>query len=109
MCPIGACPFQSRQFFLTENLRDQAHVLVLEKCRAGPVARDDARALLAAMLEREQTVIGQHRRVRMAEHAEKSAFMLRERIDLASVMSILSGEITLNNSPNYARFNESFA
>ena len=23
-------------------------------------------------------------------------------------MSILSGEITLNNSPNYARFNESF-
>src|SRR6266511_2787473 len=26
----------------------------------------------------------------------------------ASIMSILSGEITLNNSPNRARFNESF-
>ena len=41
-----------------------------ERC-AGTVARDDAGAFLAAMLQREQAVIGQHGRVRMTEDAEK--------------------------------------
>ena len=53
--------------------------LMLKKGLAGPVARDDAGAFLAAMLEREETVVGQHGRVRMTEHAEKAAFVLRDR------------------------------
>ena len=91
--PDRACPFQFGQFFLTKYLRHKTHVLVLEKCRAGPVAGDDSRALLAAMLQRKQAVICQDRRVRMAEHAEESALVLRERTDLAPrSMSILSGD-----------------
>jgi hypothetical protein len=80
--PDGACPFQSGQLILAKYLRHKAHVLVLEKSRAGPVAGDDSRTLLAAMLQSKQAIISQDRRVRVAEHPEESAFMLRERIDL---------------------------
>src|SRR5262249_44840004 len=48
--PDSTCPFQSGQLILPKNLRHKTHVLVLEKTRAGPVARDDSSALLAAML-----------------------------------------------------------
>ncbi len=51
---------------------------MLEKGLAGAVARDDAGALLPAMLQREQAVIGQHRRIWMTEYAEKPALVLRE-------------------------------
>ena len=76
--PDGARPFQSFQFVLAENLRNQAHALVLEKGLARAVARHDAGAFLPAMLQREQSVIGQHRRIRMPEHAEEPALVLRE-------------------------------
>ena len=76
--PDRARSFEFRQFFLPENLRDEPHPVVLEKCLAGAVARDDAGTFLPAMLERKETVVRQHRRVRMTEHAEESAFMLRK-------------------------------
>src|SRR5438132_12896396 len=75
----SARPFEFFQLFLSENLRDQSHVLVLEKGLAGAVACHNAGAFLPAMLQREQSVIRQHRRIRMTEHAEKSALVLRER------------------------------
>src|SRR4026207_2239455 len=74
--PDGACPFQSGQFVVSKYLRHKTHILMLEKSRAGPVARDDSRALLAAMLQSKQAIITQDRCVRMAKHAEQSAFML---------------------------------
>ncbi len=58
---------QLLQLGLTEHLRDQSHPFVNQKRCARPVAGDDARAFLTAMLEREQSVVGQHRRVWMAE------------------------------------------
>jgi hypothetical protein len=76
--PDGARALQFRQFLLTKDLRNQAHVLVLEKACARAVAGNDPRALLAAMLQREQTVIRQHRRVRLAEHAKEPALVLWE-------------------------------
>ena len=42
----------------------------------GPVGGDDARAFLAAMLQREQTVVGQYGGIRMAEDGENAAFVL---------------------------------
>ena len=75
--PDRAGAFQPLQFRLTEDLRDQAHVVVKLETRAGSVARDDAGALLPAMLQREQPVIGQHRRIRMTEHGENAAFVHR--------------------------------
>ena len=82
MCPMARVPFSLASSSCPKYLRHKTHVLVLEKGRAGPVAGDDSRALLAAMLQSKQAIIGQDRRVRVAEHAEESAFMLRERIDL---------------------------
>ena len=80
----GTGPFQSGQFILPKYLRHKTHILVLEKSRAGPVARDDSRTLLTAMLQGKQAIISQDRRVRVAEHAEESAFMLGERTRLGS-------------------------
>src|SRR4029077_13763059 len=48
--PDGTCPFKSSQFILPKHLRHKAHVLVLQKGRALPIAGDDSRALLTAML-----------------------------------------------------------
>ncbi len=76
--PERACALQPCQFILTENLRDQTHVLMHEKAGPGPIAGDDAGALLSAMLQRKQTIIRQHRGVRMTEHAEKPALVLRQ-------------------------------
>ena len=82
-------PFQFLEVTLAEDLRDQAHVLVHEKGRARAIAGDDAGALLAAVLEREKPVVGQDGGVRMAEHAEESAFVLRKAsASVGSTMSI---------------------
>src|SRR6266700_1378085 len=72
-------PFEFFQLFLSENLRDQSHALVLEEGLAGAVAGHNPRAFLPAMLQSKQAIIGQHRRIRMTEHAEESALVLRER------------------------------
>src|SRR5207248_5758853 len=72
-------PFKFFQLFLSENLRDQSHALVLEEGLTGAVAGHNPGAFLPAMLQSEQTVIGQHRRIRMTEYAEESAVVLRER------------------------------
>ena len=81
-------PFQFFQLFLSENLRNQAHALVLEKGLARAVARDDAGAFLPAMLQREQAVIGQDRRIWMTKYAERArtraAGMLRVRTILGA-------------------------
>src|SRR5216117_717658 len=71
--------FEFLQLFLSENLRDQSHALVLEEGLTGAVAGHNPGAFLPAMLQSEQAVIGQHRRIRMTEHAEESALVLRER------------------------------
>jgi hypothetical protein len=55
---------------------------VLEEGCARTVAGDNSSALLAAVLQRKQTVVTQNRSVRMTEHAEQPAFMLGERIGL---------------------------
>src|SRR6266481_5221650 len=73
-----ACALQPCQFVLAKDLRHQTHVLVHEKAGPRPIAGDDSGALLSAMLQRKQTVIRQHRGVRMTEHAEKPALVLRQ-------------------------------
>jgi hypothetical protein len=73
------------QLILPENLRDQAHVFVHEKCGLRPVARHDAGALLSSMLQGEETVISQDGGVWMTKHAEKTALMLRKRLVLGRV------------------------
>src|SRR6266700_2882256 len=80
--------FEFLQLFLSENLRDQSHALVLEEGLTGAVAGHNPGAFLAAVLQSEQAVIGQHRRIRMTEYAEESALMLRERF----VIRRLSGD-----------------
>jgi S-adenosylmethionine/arginine decarboxylase-like enzyme len=75
--PDRSCALEPGQFFLPKHLRDKAHVFVREKVCARTVARDDARAFLATMLERKQTVVSEHRRVGVAKHAEKAALVLR--------------------------------
>src|SRR6266513_2477962 len=71
--------FEFLQLFLSENLRDQSHALVLEEGLTSAVAGHNPGAFLPAMLQSEQAVIGQHRRIRMTEYAEESALVLRER------------------------------
>jgi len=51
---------------------------VHEKAGPRPIACDDPGALLSAMLQRKQTIVRQHRGVRMTEHAEKPALVLRQ-------------------------------
>ena len=74
----GARPLQAFQISGAENLRDQTHVAMHLKGAARAVRGHDAGALLAAMLEREQTVVGQDRRVRMSEDGENAALVLRK-------------------------------
>ena len=49
------------------------------KSGAGAVVRDDAGAFLPAMLKREETVIGEHRGIRMPVDREDAALVLRIR------------------------------
>src|SRR5690348_5400526 len=69
---------QPGQFFLPENLRHQTHVFVHEETGSRSIATNDPGALLSTMLQREQTIIRQHGSVRMTEHAEKPALVLRQ-------------------------------
>jgi hypothetical protein len=64
---------QSVKYITLENLGDQPHALVLAELMS--VRGDDARALLAAMLERVKAVVGQFRGIRVAINAEYSAIM----------------------------------
>src|SRR4051812_33656377 len=74
----GAMAFELLQVLRSEHLRDEAHVFVGDKSCPRTVARDDAGALLAAVLQREQTVVSQDSGVRMPEDAEETAFVLRK-------------------------------
>src|SRR5262245_2209682 len=76
--PERAGTLQPGQLILTKNLRDQTHVLMHEKAGSGPIACDDSGALLSAMLQRKQTIIRQHRGVRVTEYPKKSALVLRQ-------------------------------
>src|SRR5207302_10291904 len=76
--PDRARPFQFLQLFLSENLGNQPHALMLEEGLTRAVARDDARTLLSTMLQREQPVISQNRRIRMTKYTKEPALMLRE-------------------------------
>src|SRR4029434_7624433 len=58
-----------------EYVRDEPHPDMPAELPA--VARNDPGALLAAMLERVQTTVGEFRRVRAAEHAEHATVVLR--------------------------------
>jgi len=60
-------------FRVVENLRHEAHAVVLVKFPL--VATDDAGAFLAAMLQRVKAEVGQFGGIRMAENAEDSAVM----------------------------------
>src|SRR4030095_11304673 len=73
-----ACTLEPGQCFLAKNLRHQTHIRVHEKAGPRPVACDDPGAFLSAMLQRKQTIVRQHRRVRMTEHTEKSALVARQ-------------------------------
>ncbi len=69
----GGFADEAVQNFAVENLRHEAHAVMLVKFPV--VASDDARAFLPAMLERVKAVVGQFGGVRMAENAEDSAIM----------------------------------
>src|SRR5438477_6387378 len=84
-------PFEFFQLFLSENLREQCHARVLEEGPAGAVAGHNPCAFLPAMLQSEQAIIGQHRRIRMTEHAEESALVLRERFVIRRFSGDLRG------------------
>ena len=72
-----APPFKTLQFILTENLRNEAHVAMQLEAGAGTIRGDDAGALLSAMLERKEAVVGEHGRVRMTEHAKDATLVHR--------------------------------
>src|SRR5687767_1923664 len=67
--PAGQ-PFQDVPF---EHLRDESHAQMRAETFA--IARDDAGALLAAMLEGIEAEVSQLRRFRMVENAENAAVM----------------------------------
>ena len=79
---------------------------VAGKGLAGAVAGHDARAFLPAMLEREETVISQHRGVRMTEDREDAALVLgkRERAGF-SVSTAGSSDIVSNHPLIESRIN----
>ena len=62
-----------QNFRVVENLRHEAHAVVLVKFPV--VAGDDAGAFLPAMLQGVKAVISQLGGIRMAENAEDSAVM----------------------------------
>src|SRR5689334_8055044 len=69
--PERARSLEMFQLVLAEDLRDETHVFVHAEGRAGTVARDDARALLATVLQSKEAVVGQDRGIGMAENAEQ--------------------------------------
>ena len=101
MCARSRGALEPGQFFLAKDLRDKAHVFVRQKVAPGPllvtIPHSPARDAGA-----QQTVVSQHRRVRVAEHAEKSALVLRKAVGIRRLVEIdfVWGEITLNNPLN---------
>ena len=73
----GAGAFQPLQIRRVEDLRNQAHGHVAIERRIRPIGRDDARALLPAMLEGKESVVGQDSGVRVAKDGEDAAFVGR--------------------------------
>ena len=71
----GARAGKRFQVFLGEDLRDQTHSLVEPEGFPVAAARGDAGALLTAVLQREEAVVGQHGRVLVAVDGEDAAFM----------------------------------
>ena len=61
------------QDFGIENLRHEAHAVMLEKFSF--VAGDNAGALLSAVLERVKAVVGEFGGIRMTENAEHATIM----------------------------------
>ena len=81
-------PFQFFEIVRAKNLGDQAHVLVQNERRTWTVTRDNAGALLAAMLQGEKPVVSQDGRVRMAKNTEKPALMLWENSRVRRVVDV---------------------
>lgn len=81
----GACHLL--KVHILECLRYQAHRDMALELRVCPVGRDDARAFLAAVLEREETIVGHQRGIRMSMHGEDAAlvfWLIRRRINQGS-------------------------
>src|SRR5438270_10137741 len=76
--PDSASAFQSFQLLLPEHLRHEPHVPMQLEVATRPVAGDNSSAFLPTMLQREQTIIGQDGRIRVAEYTENPAFVLRQ-------------------------------
>jgi hypothetical protein len=68
------CTSQSLQALAGENLRDQSHPFVRPKL--GAIETNNARALLAAMLQGIKTIVGEFSRIRMVKNTENAAVML---------------------------------
>ena len=71
-----AGPFKFFQFFLTEDLGNEAHIFVLEERVTGAGGGHDTGAFLAAMLQGKQPVVGEHGGVGVSEHAKEAALVL---------------------------------
>ena len=67
--------FQALQIGGGKNLRDKPHRDVPLERGIRPGSGDDARALLPAMLEREESVVGQDGGVWVTENGENAALM----------------------------------
>ena len=73
--PDGAGSGKPLQFVHREDLRDKPHAFVGLECPLRALRRDNPRAFLSAVLEREQPIISQQRGIGMAENAENAAFI----------------------------------
>jgi len=72
----GACARELGQILVVEDLRDQAHAVVALEFAFLVAMRDDARALLPAMLQGVEAKEGDFRRMGMAEYGENAALIL---------------------------------
>src|SRR5262249_54852915 len=88
--PERACALQPCQFVLTKNLRHQTHVLVHEKAGPRSIACDDSGALLSALWKHKQAIVRKPGSVRMTEHAEKPALVLRQNRRVGQLVRIWS-------------------
>lgn len=70
-----AGPGESLQAIRRKDLRYQAHPFVHREGALRAFRRNDARTLLAAVLQGKETVIGDARSLRMAEDGENAALV----------------------------------
>ena len=73
----GARAFQPLQIRRVEDLRNQTHGHVAIERRIRPIGRDDAGALLPAMLEGKESVVGQDGGVGMSKNGKNAALVGR--------------------------------